>query len=125
MANDKKKEEKDEVDAALSLALWNSLTNMMCWVMFRSILEMHGDHAAAEAIVDKMISEWRSTLMRDVNLKINEVSSLRQAIPGDLGALFGSLLPDEEETRVKFSKSLKAVEKMAKQMLLSKKNPEE
>ena len=116
MADNEKDESK--TDATLTMDLWSSLTNMMCWVMFRSVLEMQ-DRAAAEKFVDKILSEWRSNLMKDVNVKINEVSSLRQAMPGALGDIFGPLLPDEEETRVKLAKSMNSVEKIARQMLLS------
>jgi hypothetical protein len=117
MADNEKDESK--TDATLTMDLWSSLTNMMCWVMFRSVLEMQ-DRAAAEKFVDKILLEWRSNLMKDVNVKINEVSSLRQAMPGALGDIFGPLLPNEEETRVKLAKSMNSVEKIARQMLLSK-----
>jgi len=112
---DEKKEE-DGIDGDLSLALWNSLTNMMCWVMFRSILEMHGNKEHSEELVNRIFSEWRAKLMKDVNVKINDLATLRQSLPSQL---FSGLIPDEEQTRVKFTKSIKAVESLAKQMLFT------
>lgn len=114
MADEKKNEE--EVDSELSLVLWNSLTNMMCWVMFRSILEFQGDKKKSEELVEKIFSEWRAKLMKDVNVKINDLANLRQSLPSQL---FSGLIPDEEQTRVKFAKSIKAVESLAKQMLFT------
>ena len=118
MAKEEEQDEKEDgVDSELALALWNSLTNMMCWVMFRSILEMHGDKKKSEEIVERVFSEWRAKLMKDVNVKINDLATLRQSLPSQL---FSGLIPDEEQTRVKFAKSIKAVESLAKQMLFAK-----
>lgn len=107
---------KEDVDAELAVILWNSLTNMMCWVMFRMMLEDREEHDAKE-LVERVLSEWRGKLMRDVNLKINDLASLKQSLPGNL---FAGMLPDEEQTRVKFAKSIKSVEVLARQMLFSK-----
>jgi len=117
--NDGKKKE-EEIDAELASILWTSLTNMMSWVMFRAMLEAREESDARE-MVDRILSEWRGKLMTDVNLKINDLANLRQSLPGNL---FSGMLPDEEQTRVKFAKSIKSVEGLARQMLFSKPSEE-
>ena len=109
------KRKDNGIESDLSIALWNNLTNMMSWVMFRSILEMHGNKETAEKLVDRILAEWRGKLMKDVNVKINDLADLRQSLPGNL---FSGVFPDEEQTRVKFAKSIKSVEALARQMLL-------